>query len=114
MEGMATERAGFCGEMAESLDNYLMMLRETYTSFRIGRLISHVFWKFDEHQTCICAFPEGIMSLSELIPSCLSLHFVRRLSHTTKSLAKFKTIESTMDHQEFSSSITAKHNSLQE
>jgi hypothetical protein len=31
------------------------------------RLISHVFWKLDEHQTCICAFADGIMALSKSI-----------------------------------------------
>jgi hypothetical protein len=57
---MATERAGFCGEMAEPLDSCLTMLP-------IDRLISHVFWKLGEHQTCICAFADGIMALSESI-----------------------------------------------
>ena len=55
------------------------------------------------------------MSLSELIPSCLTAYiFVRRLNHITKSLAQFETTESTMDHQDFSSSISAKHNPRQE
>jgi hypothetical protein len=43
-----------------------------------------------------------------------SFHFVRRLSYATKSLEFGKTIKSTMDHQEFSSSVSAKHNPRQE
>jgi hypothetical protein len=115
MEGMATKRARFCDEVAEPLDSCLMMLpRDTY-QLPTDRLISRVFWKRDETPDMHLRVRSrhNVFKRINILMSD-SFHFVQRLSHAIKSLAEFETVKSTMDHQEFSSSVSAKHNPRQE